>query len=337
MATLTRAHEELFCRGPDEQFASLDSLMTHCRQQRSESQDRWHRREDVCITNDLDVVLGGDPDFRLNDWSFSQLCRMANVSKDTINRLTHETAAKALEETLPLLGKPLQFLTSESLIRSVHRVAYTRLWNDELLNAACEAAPGFQPPQTAMNEATGLCCGEQDMFCFLIDPQGWIEIGGQAFAPGFFVWNSEVGRRTVGIQTFWFQKVCRNHIVWDAVDVVEASRKHTARVRDFLDVTRQTVAQLVEKRDARRDGFARVLERAMREKLGEDAEAVMTQLQKHGIPKDLGKTAIEMARGSNFTIFSLVDALTQLTQKVKYAGDRVELDAKVATLLSLVA
>jgi type I restriction-modification system DNA methylase subunit len=33
------------------------------------------------------------------------------------------------------------------------------------------------------------------MFCFLIDPKGWIEIDGEAFAPGFFVWNSEVGRR----------------------------------------------------------------------------------------------------------------------------------------------
>ena len=55
------------------------------------------------------------------------------------------------------------------------------------------------------------------MFCFLIDPAGWTEIGGQAFAPGFFVWNSEVGSRSVGIETFWFQAVCQNHIVWDAV------------------------------------------------------------------------------------------------------------------------
>jgi hypothetical protein len=57
------------------------------------------------------------------------------------------------------------------------------------------------------------------MFCFLIDPTGWTEIEGEAFAPGFFLWNSEVGRRSLGIQTFWFQAVCRNHIVWDAIQV----------------------------------------------------------------------------------------------------------------------
>jgi len=53
--------------------------------------------------------LGDNPDYELNDWSFSQLCRMAGVSKDTINRLSTRTASKALEETLPSAEKPLQF------------------------------------------------------------------------------------------------------------------------------------------------------------------------------------------------------------------------------------
>ena len=69
----------------------------------------------------------------------------------------------------------------------------------------------------------------------MIDPTGWAEIDGQAFAPGFFVWNSEVGKRSLGIQTFWFQKVCQNHIVWDATEVVDFSRKHTANVRERDD------------------------------------------------------------------------------------------------------
>jgi hypothetical protein len=98
-----------------------------------------------------------------------------------------------------------------------------------------EFATDFQPPQKggAVDDGgTGLYCGEQDMFVFLIDPTGWAEIDGEAFAPGFFLWNSEVGRRSVGVQTFWFQAVCQNHIVWDAVEVVEFSRKHTANVHE---------------------------------------------------------------------------------------------------------
>ena len=70
---------------------------------------------------------------------------------------------------------------------------------------------------------------------FLVDPLGWTEIDGEAFAPGFYAWNSEVGRRSIGIETFWFQAVCQNHIVWDAVEVVEFSRKHTANVHEAPD------------------------------------------------------------------------------------------------------
>jgi hypothetical protein len=38
-----------------------------------------------------------------------------------------------------------------------------------------------------------------------------------------------------------------------------------------------------------------------------------------------------------FTIFSIVDALTRLSQRVSCAGDRAELDAKIGALLALVA
>src|SRR3954454_24287625 len=110
------------------------------------------------------------------------------------------------------------------------------------------------------------------MFVFLIDPLGWAEINGEHFAPGFFLWNSEVGRRSVGIQTFWFQAVCANHIVWDAVEVTEFSRKHTANVRDGLARIRETLTRLVQHRDQRRDGFVQLMRKAVESNLGNDAE-----------------------------------------------------------------
>ncbi len=340
MANLVAAHRELFRRTEDECFDSLDLLHTHCRQQREQSNDLWHKPQDLQLTHDLTLMLGDNPDVQLNDWSFSQLCRMAGVSKETINRLSHKTASKALEETLPQSEKPLQILTTANQVRSVHGVAYTRLWNTELLDVVREAASEFMPPQRAEgeNRCTGLYCGEQDMFAFLIDPLGWIEIDGEAFAPGFFVWNSEVGRRSLGVQTFWFQAVCRNHIVWDAVEVIEFTRKHTANVRDGLDEIGRIIKRLVHRRDERRDSFAKVLTNAMREKLGNDADAVMKELLKHGIPQRMAKEALQIAQATGrFTIFSLVDALTRLTDNVKYAGDRAELDQKVGLLLALAA
>ena len=337
MGTLTRAHQELFRRTNDECFDSFDSLYARCTADRELSEDRWIRPQNLVLTHDLTVCIGEEPDFSLNDWSFSQLCRMAGVNKETINRLSRKTASKALEETLPAAEKPLQILTTNDQIRSIHGVAYTRLWNVELLDLVREFASDFTPPQTAMDgKSTGLYCGEQDLFAFLIDPLGWAEIEGEAFAPGFFIWNSEVGRRTVGIQTFWFQRVCQNHIVWDAVEVVEFTRKHTANVRDALTDIRQIIDGLVAKRDSRRDSFVTCIRKAMTEKFGSDADDVTKRLSQEGIPRHLIKDAMAIAQAQGgFTIFAIVDALTRLSQKVALAGDRMELDAKIGQLLSL--
>lgn len=340
MATLTAAHKELFKRSPDEVFTSYEDLYAHCDQARQESSDRWKQPGEFSLTHDMTIVDGGDgAELSLVDWSFSQLCRMANVSKETINRLSRKTASKALEETLPGFGKPLQFLQTGETIRSIHGAAYTRLWNAELLDVVNEFASDFTPPQKAMDDtATGLYCGEQDMFAFMIDPTGWAEIDGEAFAPGFFVWNSEVGKRSLGIQTFWFQRVCQNHIVWDATEVVDFSRKHTANVRDGLDEIRAILGRLVARRDERRDSFAAVMKKAMTERLGHDADEVTKVLSAEKIPRGLIKDAMEIARQhGGFTIFALVDALTKLSQKVNYAGDRTELDSRIGQLLALAA
>ena len=341
MADLTRAHDELFRRSDDECFASLAELREHCLQEKHFSNDCWHLPQHLkpqASDKSVTIQLADDEKFRLNDWSFSQLCHVSGVNKSTINRLSPETASLALQETLPAAEKPMQLLTADNTVRSLHGVVYTRLWNADLLDVVSEFATDFQPPQKGEGHdgATGLYCGEQDMFAFLIDPTGWAEINGEAFAPGFFVWNSEVGRRSLGIQTFWFQAICRNHIVWDAIEVVEFTRKHTANVHEGLGEIRRIIETLVDKRDARRDSFVRVLGKAMQTTLGEDAEAVAKELARNGIPRGLASKAIEIAREQGrFTIYSLVDALTRLTQTSKYAGDRVEADAKVASLLAL--
>lgn len=339
MTNLTSASNELFRRSPDECFASLSDLIRHCQAQNDASLDRWHLPQVLAPQSDdgrLILQPGTDGAFQMNDWSFSQLCGLSGVSKDTVNRLSPKTASEVFRETIPSRNKPLQILTSGDTVRSIHGASYTRLWNSELLAIVQEFATDFQPPQKAATGGTGLYAGEQDIFCFLIDPTGWTEIGGEAFAPGFFVWNSEVGKRSVGIASFWFQAVCANHIVWDAVDVVEFSRKHTANVRDALTPIRQTLLRLVELRDQRRDGFARTMQKAVEATLGNDAEEVMKELTKSGINRSLAKEALQIAeQKGRFTIFSLVDALTRIAGRLTNAGDRIEADRQAAGLLAL--
>ena len=341
MQHLTRAHDELFRRTPDERYPSLDALWRHCQEEKEKSVEQWQPPALIRPEMDEGVLtlrLDQDGTYRLNDWSFSQVCQLARVSKDTVNKLRPRTATEVLTETFPGGTRPIQVLTQGDHVRSIHGASYTRLYNADLLSMLQEFATDFQPPQEAMGGGTGLYCGEQDMFCFLIDPTGWAEIEGEAFAPGFFLWNSEVGKRSVGIQTFWFQAVCQNHIVWDAVEVVEFTRKHTAKVYDSMDEIRRIIEQLVEKRDTRRDGFMNVIRKAMHERLGADADEVLKALVKHGVPRGIGHEATEIAKQhGRFTIFALVDALTRISGKLQNAGDRTEIDVKAASLLALAA
>jgi hypothetical protein len=338
---LTRASQELFKRTPDETFPSLQALMSYCRDQKAEGKDRWLPPRGLRATpEDGRLVLAPDEGerFAMNDWSFTQLCGLAKVSKETVNRLTPETASRVFAETLPDTNKPVQLYHAGTWLRSVHGVNYTRLYNADVVAMLMEFAVDFGPPPVGLNGATGLYAGEQDMFCFLIDPTGWAEVEGEAFAPGFFVWNSEVGKRSVGVSTFWFQAVCRNHIVWDATDVLEITRKHTGKVGEALADIRRAVEQLVEKRDSRRDGFVSVIKKAMETTLGDDADEVLKILAEKGIAKSLAKHAVDLARAQGrFTVFSVVDALTRLAGDALYAGERHEADQKAASLLKLVA
>ena len=118
MQNLTRASRELFRRTPDETYASLEALVDHCHQQRETSTDHWLSPNSLWAkpvnTDCLMLANGDDQSFHLNDWSFGQLCRLAGVTKETVNRLTSDTAARVFAETLPRGNKPLQvFSTGE--------------------------------------------------------------------------------------------------------------------------------------------------------------------------------------------------------------------------------
>lgn len=340
MANLTEASKELFRRTPDECFPSLTALSEHCKQQKEACVDRWVAPREI-QTNPTDagrllLAAGDDGAFSMSDWSFGQLCRLAGVGKETVNRLTSDTAARVFAETLPTGHKPLQLLTTGDQVRSIHGTSYTRLYSADLLSVVREFATDFEAPPEGAGGGTGLYAGEQDLFCFMIDPTGWAEIEGEAFAPGFFLWNSEVGRRSVGISTFWFQALCKNHIVWDAVEVAQFTRKHTSKVYDSLGEIRHIIEALVKRRDERRDGFVSVIQKAMNARLGDDAEDAKKALARSGIGRQLAQRAIEYAsRQGSLTIFAVVDALTRFSHELRYAGDRTDADQKAAKLLAL--
>jgi hypothetical protein len=120
--------------------------------------------------------------------------------------------------------------------------------------------------------------------------------------------------------------------------VVELTRRHIGNIQEALDDVRETIAQLVKKRDERRDSFVSGIKLAMQTPLGEDAEQVTEALRKQGIGPRLAKQAIELVPPwQTYSVFSIVDSLTRLAGRIANAGDRLLVDQKAASLLSLAA
>ena len=117
MPNLTRASQELFRRRPDKCFESLAALAEHCRTKQELSREIWVPPQGIGTqpvdTGRLMLTAGatgppgpneppwGDGAYEMNDWSFSQLCRLAGVGKETVNRLSPATARDGLRGDAP--------------------------------------------------------------------------------------------------------------------------------------------------------------------------------------------------------------------------------------------
>ena len=161
MVNLTRASRELFRRTPDERFDSFDALLAHCNERKAEADEHWLPSQQLCVHEDAGQLMlrtedSEDLALTLSDWSFSQLCRLCEVHKETVNKLSSGTAALVFRDSLPRSRKPLQVYAAEDAALAIHGTAYSRLFDAEVLEAVREAAPEFTPPPTGIGGATGL-------------------------------------------------------------------------------------------------------------------------------------------------------------------------------------
>ena len=238
-------------------------------------------------------------------------------------------------ETLPGGNKPLQLFTEDDA-RPVDPRARLHAAPQRGPGRRCSASSrptsGRRQKAGGRHGGTGLYCGEQDLFCFLIDPTGWAEIDGEAFAPGFFVWNSEVGKRSVGISTFWFQAVCRepHRLGRDRGGRVHpqahgqgrrGARRHPPHRRGARREAGRPQGR-VRRRHQEGDG-----DEARRRRRGGDEGAQPRPASRGRSPS--GPSRSPRGKG-RFTIFSVVDALTRIAGELANAGDRTEADQKAS-------
>src|SRR5215469_10375538 len=265
MTTLMQAHRQWMSRAPDERFASLLEMQTFKRRVRENSRSHTISSRGLYVRPVEDdsrslQILGngyGLPAAAPTHWSFGQLCSLASPGNSPAGyfRETNMPArmiadclnynlrfTRGIEDIGVLLTSKEDGSVNE--LRSVNGPNYGRVYDADVVDALVNRfgdgvsgtwrVPGeFGNRVTVDKQNTTLYASDRDMFVFLADEENRIELPNRragrsgSFARGFFVWNSEVGKTTLGAGFFLFDYVCCNRIIWGADQYTEVRIRHT--------------------------------------------------------------------------------------------------------------
>lgn len=247
-------------RPQDERFLSLTEMLGMMESISARSLEKTLGRDKLTFMEaqedeqGLQVAGPNGGKVALTNWSFGQLAGLAGAPAGYMRELPPKLAAQCLnhgvrtgarEDTQILLTKT----DAGAVLRAANGPRYGRVYNSDVVRTLIHRVgdgrtgtwkvPGeFGKEVEITRENTTLYAGDRDMFVFLADEEHRIEVPSRrhgktgSLARGFFVWNSEVGARTLGIATFLFDFVCSNRIVWGAQAFRQIKIRHSSGAPD---------------------------------------------------------------------------------------------------------
>jgi len=202
--------------------------------------------------------------------------------------------------------------------------------------------PGeFGNQVTITKDNTTLYASDRDIFVFVADEENRIELPNRhagrfgSVARGFFVWNSEVGKTTLGAGFFLFDYVCCNRIIWGADQYTEVRIRHTKGapdrwleevtpvLREYSQASAKPVIQAIE--DARNKHVEANLDQFLANRFGKRMVAPIKAIHEteEGRPIE--------------TLWDVTVAATAHARSIKNTDARLEIERYAGELLKLAA
>lgn len=331
----TQANRQWAERPADERFASLSDLHSSCISRDNRSQDDRLYFDRLNITVNGDIRLVGDGlDARLTHWSAGQLCQKLSVPRDLLAKLNPAVATAVMMDRLPksiaegTLWRGQRILkggygTPDATVRAFHGDTYERVWDKQVTSMLMEyLPPGWRNPVAydggkwgAPLTPSGLYAGDRDLFAFFIDggdqrDGGGFDVDGERFFNGFYVWNSEVGAKSLGWSPFKFRYVCGNNMVWGIKDMQVVRAAHRGNALNVLRQLRRWLDTVNSGTDTR---FAEAVRAAKSE--------IAVPIVQNKLDETLTQANAKFAR--TFTRTNIADALTAvLREETNVRGTR---------------
>ena len=356
MVTLSAAHKNWVSRPADERFNSVADLHTAALSYRDNAvrTDVPTKKLRVEAHNgDVYLMAKNDMKIDLTNWSFGQLSQVADAPASYLQRLPAHMAADCLAHGIknaPERNNSMMFKKEHSgmvTLRALTSQKYSRIWNTDITSrlAELEQVGPWQPAPAAFDGSRGLYLGDRDMFAFMVDNDRRIfEKGpGGGLSRGFFISNSEVGAKSLKIQTFFYAFVCGNHYVWGAQGIKEVNIRHVG------DAAGKAFTQdLYVELKAYAEGSAHEdelrIQKMRTHVVGKDLEDILDTvmgLKIAGVTRKQVTAGYELAQqredwyGEPNTVWGLAGGLTEIARDLPNADERVALESATGKLCEI--
>jgi len=362
---LTACSTQWASRPDDERYTDLTSMQTHFNSLRDRSTGKAVSSRSLEFAPDPEnprsglLVQGqnGTP-AHMSHWSMGQMAGLAGAPAGYLRKLPAPIAADCMnygmkfdrdvEDVGVLLTSHDDMPTPE--LRAATGPNYGRIWNADIVNDLVNRfgdgrsgdfrIPGeFGREVPITKDNTTLYASDRDMFIFLADEKNRIEIpnrrNGQPgmMARGFFVWNSEVGSKSLGIAMFLFDFVCMNRIVWGVDQYSEKRIRHTISAPDrwaddvtplIEDMSQSSAKPIEDTIRAAQDKKLDKVDDFLANRFG-----ARTAQKMHAVHEAEEGRPVE-------TIWDAVTASTAIARELPHNDARVEMERKGGALLDLV-
>lgn len=236
-------------------------------------------------------------------------------------------------------------------VRAFTSPTYGRIWDSEVVQAVRElnqrdlrpdGEPRWQIPSASYDNAdpkraTTLYASDHDVFVFLVDNDRTVEIDGESLFRGFMAWNSEVGDRTFGLQTFLYRRVCDNRIIWGATEITKLIIRHTANGPTRF--AEQAMPHLKAYAEGSTTKLERQIHDAKHKILGKDVASVTKWLADKKFGREQIKVSLDLAareEGDPTSLWNVVQGLTAYARGITHSDTRVDFERKAGSLMAAI-
>lgn len=357
-------------RPPDERFWTVfEALESEGYRRSAETEMDWGNAS--VAQNDRSLGILRYPEYQFlpfNSWSFGQLCsRLGAPAAFFRDRLSGrpDVVVNALTALRPS-GSFVAY-SVDGAVRALTSERYSRIYNYDILSQISYYAKGWGAPparpvpgETRTRIATandvrfrgtdvglsikegdligpaGIYLSDEDMYLFLVNPEPIGAPDGETLYRGVIVSNSEVGKASFRIESFFFRGVCGNHIIWDVRERQSLRVRHVGRAnkRMYSDIrssfNESPVIDVTPVAKAMYHTVGTKIDDIMNEvsKVSDLSKAIVTKALDAAVP------ALDGPKGS---LWGIINGLTRVSQEEVNADRRHALDREAGKLFALVA